>query len=67
MFSRLVRRSSRRNGYPASSQAGARFGSGFELLEERAVPALTTFNVNTANDTAWSGRLVNGVPVDVNN
>ncbi len=30
-----------------------RFGSGFEVLEGREVPAIITFNVNTTNDTPW--------------
>jgi predicted outer membrane repeat protein len=56
-------------------RACPRFGSGFEQLDDRVVPAIVTFAVNTLNDTAYdhisTGQGIDagtpaGTPVDVN-
>jgi hypothetical protein len=54
-----------------SSRNRQRFGSGFERLEDRTVPAITEWWVNTTADTSMAGTIqdpVTGqtIPVDAN-
>jgi hypothetical protein len=74
MFARLIRTFCGNDiGSTNRYASRARFGSGFELLEDRAVPSaitvITTFQVNTTDDTAFAGTtVINGIttPVDAN-